>query len=169
MAPIRQLEGARASPARTPPAGGEQHFALSLRLYNGYAQTVDFDSREIPLLAIDEPAPLGASRGPNPVRLLGAAIGGCLGASLLFCLRKARVEVRDLRTTVEGTLVRNATGRLRVSGIRVKLKPAIDAAQGAGLERCAELFEDYCIVTESVRDGIEISVVVESGETASSQ
>ena len=151
--------------APTPPASqrrphDEQHFTLSVRLYDGFAQTVDFDSGSIPLLAIDEPPPLGAARGPNPVRLLGAAVGGCLGASLLFCLRKARVDVRDLRTIVEGSLTRNDDGRLRVANIRVKLVPTIADSQCAGLERCAELFEDYCIVTESVREGIEIAVEV---------
>lgn len=155
---------ARSAPERRPHA--EQHFALSIRLYDGFAQTVDFDSGSIPLLAIDEPPPLGASRGPNPVRLLGAAVGGCLGASLLFCLRKARVDVRDLRTVVEGTLSRNDDGRLRVASIRVKLVPTIGDSPCAGLERCAELFEDYCIVTESVREGIEIAVEVAPPEPA---
>ena len=146
----------------------EQRFTLSVRLYDGFAQTVNFDAGSIPLLAIDEPPPLGTSRGPNPVRLLGAAVGGCLGASLLFCLRKARVEVHDLRTIVEGTLSRNDTGRLRVASIRVKLVPTIGDSECAGLERCAELFEDYCIVTESVREGIEIAVEVAAPDPTTS-
>lgn len=132
----------------------EQQFALSLTLQDGYAFTVDFDGGEPPLL-VDERPPLGQGRGPNPARLLAAAVGSCLGASLLFCLRKARAEVAGLRTTVEGTIVRNDRGRLRIGALRVRLVP--DASIPA---RCLELFEDFCIVTQSVRQGIEIDVQI---------
>ena len=45
---------------------------------------------------------------------MGAAVGNCLAASLLFCLEKARVPVTDIRARVEGYVVRNESGRLRV-------------------------------------------------------
>lgn len=73
----------------------EPHFSLSLRLYDGFAQVTQFAMPGVPLLAIDEQSLLGAGRGPDPAHVLGAAIGSCLGASLLFCLRKANVETHD--------------------------------------------------------------------------
>ncbi|MDP3911719.1 MAG: OsmC family protein [Gemmatimonadales bacterium] len=84
------------------PSAEEQPFTLSLTLQDGYGFSVDFGEDGVPPLLTDEPAPLGAGRGPNPTRLLAAAVGSCLGASLLFCLRKSRVEVMGLRTSVEG-------------------------------------------------------------------
>jgi hypothetical protein len=45
-----------------------------------------------PPLRIDEPPPLGEERGPDAAALLGAAVGDCVAASLVFCLRKARVN-----------------------------------------------------------------------------
>ncbi len=137
-----------------------ERFALALTLQDGYAFTVDFGQQGVPDLLLDEPPPLGAGRGPNAARLLAAAIGHCLGASLLFCLRKSRIEVEELRATVEGTVVRNERGRLRVGAIRVKLAPEVAPGDRDRMGRCLELFEDFCIVTESVRQGIPVVVEV---------
>jgi organic hydroperoxide reductase OsmC/OhrA len=143
------------------PAESEQRFTLALTLKDGYAFTVDFEQEGVPALLLDEPPPLGAGEGPNPARLLGAAVGGCLGASLLFCLRKSHIDVPALRTTVTGTLVRNERGRLRIGEITVRLAPQVAAEQRERMGRCLELFQDFCIVTESVRQGIAVNVSVE--------
>jgi organic hydroperoxide reductase OsmC/OhrA len=136
-------------------------FALTLTLQDGYAFTVDFGREGIPDLEVDEPPPLGAGRGPNATRLLAAAVGNCLGASLLYCLRRSKIEVEGLRTMVEGTLVRNERGRMRIGEIRVTLAPEVTPEQRERMGRCRELFEDFCIVTESVRQGIKVEVAVE--------
>lgn len=139
----------------------EKRFDVALTLRDGYAFSADFDQDGVPALLLDEPPPLGAGRGPNAVRLLAAAVGNCLGASLVHCLRKARVDVRGMRVAVEGTLVRNERGRLRVGEIRVRLAPDVPAEQRERMGRCLELFEDFCLVTESVRQGITVDVAVE--------
>jgi organic hydroperoxide reductase OsmC/OhrA len=142
----------------------ERSFTVALTLQDGYAFTVDFGEGggggTAPGFVADEPPPLGAGRGPNAARLLAAAIGSCLGASLLFCLRKAHIEVAGLRTTVAGTLVRNERGRLRVGEIRVRLAPAVAPEARERIGRCLELFEDFCVVTESVRRGLPVAVEV---------
>jgi organic hydroperoxide reductase OsmC/OhrA len=154
---------APATPPTPEPAAGEAdaRFSMAIRLKEHYAQVVDFDLTAVTPMIVDETAPLGWEEGPNPARLLGAAVGSCLGASLLFCLRKARVDVSDLRTTVDGTRVRNARGRLRIGSLRVRLHPSVPAADRERMARCLGLFEDFCIVTESVRHGIDVDVEVE--------
>lgn len=147
--------------ARTASDAAEGSFAIGLRLRENYVQIVDFDLTAVTPLLVDEPSPLGGEEGPNPARLLGAAVGSCLGASLLFCLRKARIEVTDLRTSVEGTMARNAEGRLRVASLQVRLHPTVSEADRPRMARCLELFEDFCVVTESVRHGITVDAVVE--------
>lgn len=142
-------------------AAGREQFSLALTLQDGYAFTVDFGGDMVPLL-VDEGPPLGEGRGPNPARVLGAAVGSCLAASLLFCLRKARVDVKRLCARVDGTMVRNARGRLRIGSIAVRLTPELASDQDARWARCLELFQDYCIVTESVRAGIAVDVAVEA-------
>ena len=145
------------TPARV---DAESGFTLTLDTRDGYQQVADFDLPGVAPLVVDEPPPLGAGSGPNPSRLLGTALGSCLGASLLFCLRKARIDVQGLRTTVKGVLGRNERGRLRIRRIAVRLEPVIPAAQHDRIARCIEIFEDFCVVTASVRPTIDVQVEV---------
>jgi organic hydroperoxide reductase OsmC/OhrA len=144
-------------------------FTVNLTLRDGYAFNVRFAPGEGPALVVDELPPLGEGDGPNPARLLAAAVGSCLSASLLFCLRKSRVEVADLRTVVEGTIVRNERGRLRIGGLRVRLTPQLTPEQRDRIGRCADLFQDFCIVTESVREGIAVDVALEEMQSTSAR
>lgn len=135
-------------------------FSVALTLGQGYQFGADFGVPGVPELQMDEPAPLGAGDGPNATRLLAAAVGNCLAASYLFCMRRARIEVKELRATVEGTFARNERGRLRIGELQVRLQPVLETGTPAHIARCLELFEDFCIVTQSVRDGIDVRVEV---------
>ena len=137
-----------------------RHFSVSLARHRGYQFLVDFQERDLPALTLDEPPPLGEGRGPNASRVLAAAVGDCLSASLLYCLERAKIPVSDFEATVEGELVRNERGRMRIGGLRVKLMPRV-GTDPARAKRCLELFEDFCIVTQSVREGIDVQVEVE--------
>lgn len=121
---------------------------------------VKFDWPGTPELRTDEPRPLGGQTGPNAARLIAAGVGNCLAASLLFCLKKSRVEPRGVSAEVAGTLARNDRGRLRLGPLTVRL--VVDGAgeHEARLERCLGLFEDYCVVTESIRQGVPVAVEV---------
>jgi len=112
-------------------------------------------------LVTDEPPPLGKGAGPNPGRLLAAAIGNCLASSLLFCLQKARVDVHRVDAVVDMTVARNPDGRLRIQGVSVRLAPEVPAEARERMGRCLELFESFCTVTESVRRGIDVKVSVD--------
>lgn len=137
-----------------------QEFELTVTLDEGQAFVVDFHQEGLMPLAVDEAPPLGEGRGPNPARLLAAAVGHCLTASALFCFRKARLEVTGMRTTVRGRIVRNERGRLRIGRLDVRLEPEVRAEDRPRMGRCLELFEDFCTVTQSVRDGIDVKVEV---------
>ena len=110
-------------------------------------------------LVIDEPPPLGADRGPNPARVLAAAIGSCLSASLVFCMSRAKIPVTGITSDVNVELVRNDRKRLRIGKVAVELHPEV--ADAAAIGACLEVFEDFCVVTQSVREGIDIDVRVE--------
>ena len=71
---------------------------VSLKLQHGYEFLAAFEKfPDVAPVLLDEPPPLGASHGPNASALLGAAVGNCLAASLLFCLRRSRVDVSDVK------------------------------------------------------------------------
>ena len=140
-------------------------FGATLTLRQGYAFDVTTD-RPSDRLQVDEAPPLGGGDGPSPTRMLATAVGHCLGASLMFCLRKARIDVDGLEVRVEGRMTRTDAGRLRVGGLTVRLAPGIPADQRQRASRCLEIFQDYCIVTESVRAGLDVGVIVEPVEPA---
>jgi len=133
---------------------------IDLEFIEGYQFKARFGIPGMPDLILDEMEPLGRGKGPNPARLLTASAAGCLAASLLFCLYKARAEVKGMKVHVESALARNEKGRLRVGEMRVKISPEMDAPSKEKLERCKELFEDFCIVTQSIRQGIPVRVEV---------
>ncbi len=143
----------------------DKKMSVTVELIKDYEFKVVFDDL-LPEFLMDEPAPLGAGNGPNASRVLAAAVGNCLSASLLFCLRKVRVEPTALKTTVFIEAVRNEQKRLRLESGLVSITVAIEPELKTRLHRCLDLFEDYCVVTQSVRAGIDVSVEVkeEGGE-----
>lgn len=134
-------------------------FAFSLEQREDYAFLIRFD-QDIPALLADEPAPLGKGAGPNPSRLLAASVANCLSASLLFSLRKFKNDTGKLTASVTGRMERNERGRLRVGGVSVDIRLGVAAETLQHLDRALEQFEDFCVVTQSVRSGFPVDVVV---------
>ena len=64
----------------------ETTFELSMDLESELKFKVDLNVEGAPILTVDEPPPIGQGEGPNAARLLAAAVGNCMSASLLFCL-----------------------------------------------------------------------------------
>ena len=104
--------------------------------------------------------------GPNPSRMLALAVLGCLSASFIFCLKKRDFKVDDFNGEAEVTITRNDKGFWRIKKIDVNIEPKIENPET--LKRAKQClkqvkdgfsyFEQYCIVTQSVRAGIEVNV-----------
>jgi uncharacterized OsmC-like protein len=140
----------------------EHTYHVTVRHAREYEFVAEFnDLVRAPSMLFDEPEPLGKAQGPNAASVVGAAVGNCLSASLLLCLKKARVDVDGLSARVTTHVARNEKGRLRITGIDVVLEPTVPAADAGRLARCEELFEEFCTVTASVRQGIPVNVSVE--------
>jgi uncharacterized OsmC-like protein len=134
--------------------------STKLTLQEGYRFITEFDLEGIPNILLDEPEPLGKGQGPGSTRLLSAAIGYCLSSSLIYCLQKARVDITNMETNVNLQTMRNEEGRLRVKNIDVQINLDIDEEDRPRIQRCLEIFENYCTVTQSVMKSIEINVKV---------
>ena len=132
-----------------------------VQLVEGYRFAATFpDVAGATPVTLDETPPLGGDAGPSPAGMLAAAIGGCLSASLTQCLNKAHLEPDAMNANVTAHIARNEAGRLRIAGIDVDLTPCFPGEDQGRFDRCKELFEDFCIVTESVRQGIPVNVTV---------
>ncbi len=132
---------------------------VQLRQKQDYQFDIHFGG-EIPVLMGDEPAPLGAGQGPSPVQLLAAAVGNCLSDSLLFALRKYKQAPEPIQCDVQAEIGRNAQGRQRVLHIRAVLTLGVPAAALEHLDRVLTQFEAFCTVTQSVGQGIPVSIEV---------
>ena len=133
---------------------------VRLELEEGYRFSVDLGEAFEPI-HMDEPPPIGDGSGPSPAAVLGAAVGNCLSASLLYCLRRAHLDVEGLAADVQVTPARDERGRLRIGSIAVRLQPVLPPGSDGRMARCLELFEDFCVVTASVRGGIDVDVAVD--------
>jgi len=141
------------------PASTATAEVVRLRQVHDYQFDIQFSPR-LPLLRADEPAPLGQGSGPSPVQLLAASVGNCLSASLLFALRKFKQQPGPIGCEVEAEVGRNAEGQLRVLSLRARLALGVPAATLEHLDRVLASFENFCTVTQSVRQGIPVSVSV---------
>ena len=135
-------------------------FQITLQQQADYRFEVRFDGAGMPVLVTDEPPPLGGGAGPNPARLLGTAVANCLAASLLFALRKFGNEPGPLRAVATLGPERNAAGRWRIARIAVEIRLGVPWSALKHAERALAQFEDFCIVTQSVRAGIAVQVRV---------
>lgn len=140
--------------------GAESSFTLHLEQMDGYEFKVRFDTPGLADLVVDESAPLGAQRGPSPARLLTASVAHCLSASLLFCTTKAKVPPRRITATAVTSMARDEHKRLRVGAIHITLDVETAGREEARFLHCVDLFEDFCVVTASVRRGVPITVSV---------
>lgn len=140
---------------------------LHLEQDTAYGFRIRFDQASIPELLSDEPAPLGEGRGPNPSDLLLAGVANCLGSSLLFALRKFRNAPGPLTVEIAAEKARNDAGRWRIPKARVRILLGEKASSFEHFDRILAQFEQFCIVTQSVREGIEVEVEVVDADGAS--
>ena len=137
---------------------------VHLEQQEGFSFLVRFDETQVAGLLTDEPAPLGKGAGPSPSQLLLAAVANCLSASLLFALRKFHNQPGRLRAEATTRLERDPAGRWHIPKAWVELHLAEGADQHQQLPRILEQFEQYCIVTQSVRAGIDVEVTVKDAQ-----
>ena len=134
----------------------EGDFKTKIELVEGYKFRIHFDNEKAGDFYMDEPKPLGTGDYPNAGKFLAAAVGNCLCASLTYCVKRHHAEMFSLRAEVYTTLARNDKGRFRITQIKVRLFPEV--SDPTVLSRCRDMFEDFCIVTASVRNGVPVDV-----------
>jgi uncharacterized OsmC-like protein len=136
--------------------------SITITQQRDYQFLVDF-SKAIPDLLTDEPAPLGTGTGPSPSDMLLAGVANCLTASLLFAVRKFKQDAGGIRATATAVTERNENKRLRITSIDVAITLGAPGADIDSLDRILSQFEDFCTVSQSVQQGIPMTVTVDDG------
>ena len=137
---------------------------LLLEQEGPYAFKVSFEGQGLEALHTDESPPLGGGTGPGPSDLLLAGVANCLSASMLFALRKFKNVPGPIRAEITGRKERNASGRWRIPRAEVTITLSDKAADLGNFERVMAQCEEFCIVTQSVREGIAVDVTVVDAE-----
>lgn len=110
--------------------------------------------------ASDEPDPIGGNSGPSTPALLASAVGHCLSASLVETLRHAGIQVISLTTEATSVVAPNDEGNPRIRRIDVQIRPVVDK-ESRNIQRCIDVFENYCTVCQSIRSAVPVDVKVE--------
>ncbi len=134
---------------------------IAVAQVEGYRFEVSYPGTNLRPQTVDEPPPTGTGAGPDPALALAAAVGHCLGSTLFNSLERARVRASPIRTEVTVTFGRNERGRKRVASLKVRIECAPqDESDRTRFDRCVAIFEDYCTVTGSVREGVPVRTEV---------
>lgn len=107
-------------------------------------------------LTIDRPqAKGGHDQGAMGGELLLAALGGCFNSNLLAAIRARELPIDDISIEISGEL---AEAPARFAAVQMVVKSAY--ADRAALEKLVVMSERACIVANTLKDSVELSVRV---------
>ena len=134
-----------------------------MKVVLNYTKDLHFkaSARNFKDLNVDEPTSFhGTNLGPSAVEYLLIGIGGCLGTTFIYCLQKRNIELESFEVEVDGKLTHTGPKmRLRLVNVVVILKyRPKEETSIVEIEECVKEFKDFCIVTNSIANGIPIEV-----------
>jgi organic hydroperoxide reductase OsmC/OhrA len=153
------------SAPEVPPSDEFPPIEIAVDQVEGYRFQVSYPGTRLEPSTVDVDPPVGTGTGPNPEQALAAAVGHCLSATLFSTLERSHVRTTPIRTYLTLRLGRNEKGRKRVTGLDVRIECApLDETERERFERCLSVFEDFCTVTASVRQGIPVRTAAGPGD-----
>lgn len=134
----------------------------NLKITLDYSEKLHFtaSARNFEDIHVDEPESFhGSNLGPSSVEYILIGIGGCLGSSLIYCLQKKKVQVDELSLIVEG-IIKHVGPKMHLKLIEINVEINFKAKKtfSQEVENCLNVFQDYCVVTNSLLNGIPINV-----------
>ena len=104
---------------------------------------------------IDRPTTKGGTdQGPMGGELFLAAVGGCFMSNLLAAIKAREAQVAEAHTEVVGTLADEAPARF----IAVELRVSANCADPAQFAKLVEIAERGCIMVNTLRGKLDLSV-----------
>lgn len=109
-------------------------------------------------VTIDRPeAKGGRDEGGMGGELLLAALGGCFNSNLLEAIRTRELPINDIHIEVHGNLVDHPK---RFDSIEMVVRS--DYGDRAEFEKLVTISERSCIVANSLRDGLDLTIRTET-------
>ena len=109
---------------------------------------------------LDNPEDSGGNdTGPMSSELFLTALGGCYSSAFAYFAMKMRINVRALRVIVSGF---QSESPPRFTQITIIAMLTINEVSEEKLVRLSELAEKYCTVGNTIKNGTEITVQVQS-------
>jgi putative redox protein len=130
-----------------------------------YSENLHFtaSARHFDNIQLDEPESFhGTDIGPSPVEYYLIGIGGCLGSTFTYCLQKQKVEIDSLEVVVDGQL-KHASPNMSLQLINIEVELLITVKDGQPsdkIEQCVKTFQDYCVVSNSITQGVPLDVKI---------
>jgi len=116
---------------------------------------------------LDESKHLGGTdKGPSPIELLLAALGGCQMITLAFFAPRLGVKLKNVETEVEGYL--DPRGFMGVSGVRpgfqkIRISTKIQAeGDPEKIKELIKMAEERCPVNDNIKNNTTIELLVET-------
>jgi len=128
-----------------------------------YSENLHFkaSAREFKNIEVDEPESFhGNNLGPSPIEYFLIGIGACIGNTLVYCLNKKEIDVKDLEIIVDGELKHlQPHMHLRLVNIKIEFnfKKGLKIS-AENLKYCKSSLERYCPLFEPLLDGIPIKI-----------
>lgn len=103
----------------------------------------------------------GPGVGTNPEELLAKAVAGCYSITLGIVADARKLPVTGIETTAVGFVEENGPS---FKYQRVTIKPVITMAADASddqvnmMEQMAHKADGYCIITNAIRDKVEVTI-----------
>ena len=134
-----------------------------MKVFLDYTKDLHFkaSARDFKDFNVDEPVSFhGTDLGPSAVEYLLIGIGGCLGTTFIYCLQKKNIELEVFEVVVDGTLSHTGPKMLlRLVNVDVELRfTPKEANSDEEINKCMKEFTEYCIITNSIANGLPINV-----------
>ncbi|MGV9173528.1 MAG: OsmC family protein [Promethearchaeia archaeon] len=138
-----------------------------MKVYLNHSENLHFigSAREFSNIHMDEPESFhGTNKGPSPVEYFLLGIGGCMASTFVFCCQKNEIEIHDISITIDGQLTHredreNLLQFQKIEGY-IMFIPKHGEQNKQAIKQCINDFQKYCVVSNSLRQGIPLSVNV---------
>jgi len=134
-----------------------------MKVILNYESNLNFiaKARKFENILLDEPQSFkGDDTGPSPIEYFLIGIGGCLGSTFTYCLKKKKIPLLSLEIEVDGKMKHLPPQmNLRLIGIEILFKYSIGNGDSSDkINYCINEFKKFCPIYESLIKGIPINM-----------